>query len=126
MRNPTRKLGCALIALGAGALLFWLAISERLGPEESALTMGAGVIGFTLLLASAYFVPATLLAVRGRARLLAGTDVVARWPVGAAAAPDRCWRPDRRLGPVASADEMKAGGMLAALGRDLGQHAAGH
>lgn len=65
MRNPTRQLGCALIALGAGALLFWLAISERLGPEESALTMGAGVIGFTLLLASAYFVPATLLAARG-------------------------------------------------------------
>ena len=84
MRNPTRQLGCALIALGAGALLFWLAISERLGPEESALTMGAGVTGFTLLLASAYFVPATLLAARGRARLLAGTDVVARWPVGAA------------------------------------------
>ncbi len=57
MRHPTRKLGYALIALGTGALLFWLAISERLGPEESGLTMAAGVIGFTLLLASAYFVP---------------------------------------------------------------------
>ncbi|TAJ84709.1 hypothetical protein [Reyranella sp.] len=84
MRNPARKLGYALIALCTGGLLFWLAISERLGPEESAPTMGAGVIGFTLLLASAYFVPVSLLAARGRARLLAGTDVVARWPVGAA------------------------------------------
>lgn len=84
MHNPTRKRGYALIALGAGALLFWLALSERLGPEESAPTMGAGMIGLTLLLASAYFVPATLLAAQGRARLLAGTDVVARWPVGAA------------------------------------------
>ncbi len=84
MRNPARKLGYALIALCTGALLFWLAISERLGPEESAPTMGAGVIGFTLLLASAYFVPVSLLAAQGRARLLAGTDVIARWPVGAA------------------------------------------
>ncbi len=84
MRNPARKLGYALIALGTGALLFWIAISERLGPEESALTMAAGVIGFTLLLASAYFVPVSLLAARGRARLLSGTDVVARWSVGAA------------------------------------------
>jgi hypothetical protein len=84
MRNPTRKLAYALIALCTGALLFWLALSERLGPEESGPTMAAGIIGFTLLLASAYFVPVSLLAARGRARLLAGTDVVARWHVGAA------------------------------------------
>lgn len=84
MRNPARKLAYALIALCTGVLLFWLALSERLGPEESGPTMAAGIAGFTLLLASAYFVPASLLAARGRARLLAGTDVIARWHVGAA------------------------------------------
>ncbi len=104
MRHPTRTLGYALIALSTGALLFWLAISERLGPEESGFTMAAGVIGFTLLLASAYVVSVTLLAARGQSRLLAGTDVVARWHVGAAdweryCASARSWsrfRPRRR------------------------------
>ena len=84
MRNPLRKLVYALAALGAGALLIWLSTSGRLGPEDSVASLGAGMGGFVLLCLGGYFVPASLRAARGRARLIAGADVVVRWPVSAA------------------------------------------
>ena len=84
MRNPMRKLIYALVALAAGAPLIWLSMSGRLGPEENSLSLSAGMVGFTLLCVAAYFVPASLRAARGRGRLLAGTNVIARWQVGAA------------------------------------------
>ncbi len=77
-----RKLVYALAALGAGTLLIWLSMSGRLGSEDATLSLGAGMAGFTLLCVGGYFIPASLRAARGRGRLLAGTDVIARWHVG--------------------------------------------
>ncbi len=84
MRNPARKLAGGLISLGLGVLLFWLALSERLGAEDSGITVTAGWTGIALLCAAVYFVPTSLFAARGRARSLAGADVIARWRVSAA------------------------------------------
>lgn len=84
MRNPMRKLAYGLLGLCLAVPLLWLGSSGRLAPEDSNLSLGLAMIGFTMLCVSGYFMPASLLAARGRARLLAGTDVIARWNVGAA------------------------------------------
>ena len=79
MRNPARKALYCLLALVAGvALIYWGAWREqRIGEHWTAI--GPVALGFTLAPFGFVFLIQALFAVRGRALLLAGHKVIARW-----------------------------------------------
>lgn len=81
MRNPGRKALLALAGLAVAITMFWLAVTERTGAEDSWSTVTVGMGGLTLLAVCLYYAVAGALAARGSARLRAGFDVVARWQV---------------------------------------------
>lgn len=79
MRNPARKALYFLLALLAGAGLLWFgAVREgRIGEDWTAIVpmvLGLAVAPFAFV-----FLIQALLAVRGKARLVAGHRVIARW-----------------------------------------------
>lgn len=81
MRNPARKaLYCFLILLAAAALIRFGALRldrvEGDWPGTGALALGFALVAFPL-----YTLVEALLAMRGRALLLAGQGVIARWQV---------------------------------------------
>lgn len=81
MRNPARKALYCLLALLAGiALIRFGALREgRIGEHWTAIVPLA--LGFTLAPFGFVFLIQALFAVRGKARLLAGHRVIARWHV---------------------------------------------
>jgi hypothetical protein len=81
MRDPARKALYWLIALLAGIALirFGALRQERIGEHMTALVPLA--LGFTLAPFGFVFLIQSLLATRGRARLLAGHRAIARWHV---------------------------------------------
>lgn len=81
MRNPARKALYCLLALIAGVALirFGALREERIGEHWTAIV--ALALGFTLAPFGFVFLIQALFATRGRARLLAGHRVIARWHV---------------------------------------------
>ena len=81
MRNPARKALYCLLALLAGAALIWFGASrqQRIGDDWTSLAPIA--LGFTLAPFGFVFLIQALFAIRGRARLLAGHRMIARWHV---------------------------------------------
>src|SRR5688572_24986064 len=81
MRNPARKALYCLLALLAGAALirFGALRMERNGEDVTAVA--AIALGFTLAPFGFIFLIQALFAMRGRALLLAGYRVIARWQV---------------------------------------------
>lgn len=79
MRNPARKALYFLLATLAGAGLVWFgAIREaRIGEDWTAIV--PMVVGMAVAPFAFVFLIQALLAARGRARLLAGDRVIARW-----------------------------------------------
>lgn len=81
MRNPARKALYFLLALIAGAGLVWFGAvrEQRIGEDWTAIApifVGLGIAPFALV-----FLIQALFAVRGKARLMAGHRVIARWHV---------------------------------------------
>jgi len=81
MRNPARKALYCLIALLAGAALIWFGAGreQRIGEHWTAIA--PVLVGFTLAPFGFVFLIQALFAMRGRALLLAGHRVIARWHV---------------------------------------------
>lgn len=81
MRNPARKAVYWFLVLLAGAALirFGALREERIGEDWTAIVPLA--LGFTLAPFGIVFLIRALFAARGRARLLAGHRVIARWSV---------------------------------------------
>lgn len=81
MRNPARKALYCLLALlvGAGLIVLGAVRLERF--EEDRLGVGALMLGFAIVPFPLYILIEALLAVRGRALLLLGEGVIARWQV---------------------------------------------
>ena len=84
MRNPARKALYYLIAVLLGAALIWVGIEryERLGEGWS--STGPILAGLTIAPIPFVFLIQALFAMRGRALLLAGHRVIARWHVSPA------------------------------------------
>jgi hypothetical protein len=107
MRNPSRKALYAFLALLAAAALirFGVAREQRIGEDWTAIVpivLGLGIAPFALVtLIQAMF------AVRGRARLLRGERVIARWHVSQGE-----WEGFRKLDGYRAAQQS-------ALGNDL-------
>lgn len=79
MRNPARKALYCLIATLAGAALIWFG-AERHGRIGDHWTTAVPIaLGFTVGPIGFFFLVQALFAVRGRALLLAGHKVIARW-----------------------------------------------
>ncbi|MGZ8285865.1 MAG: hypothetical protein ACXW27_15510 [Allosphingosinicella sp.] len=81
MRNPARKALYCLTALLAGAALIWFGASRHQRAGEDWTSIVPLVLGFTLAPFGFVFLIQALFAMRGRARLLAGHKVIARWHV---------------------------------------------
>ncbi|HYG46841.1 MAG TPA: hypothetical protein VD846_02770 [Allosphingosinicella sp.] len=81
MRNPARKALYCFLALLAGAALIWFGADreQRIGEHWTAIVPLA--LGFTVAPIALVFLIQALLATRGRALLLAGHRVIARWHV---------------------------------------------
>lgn len=81
MRDPARKaLYCFLaLLLGAGLIGFGAVRLERF--EEDRLGVGALMLGFAIAPFPLYMLIEALFAIRGRALLLLGEGVIARWQV---------------------------------------------
>jgi hypothetical protein len=81
MRNPARMAIYCLIAVLAGAALVWLGASrlERIGEDWTSIV--PGFIGLAIAPFALVLLVQALFAVRGKARLLAGHGVIARWHV---------------------------------------------
>lgn len=81
MRDPARKALYYLLALLAGAGLIWFgaAREQRIGEHWTAIL--PLVVGFAAVPFPFVFLIQALFALRGRARLLAGERVIARWRV---------------------------------------------
>jgi hypothetical protein len=81
MRNPARKALYWLLALLAGIALIWFGAGreQRIGEHWTAIV--PVMLGFTLAPFGFVFLIQALFAVRGKARLLAGHRVIARWHV---------------------------------------------
>lgn len=107
MRNPARKAVYCLIAVLAGAALIWFGALRHEQVGEDWASIAALALGFTLVPFGLVFLIQALFATRGRARLLAGHRVIARWHVYPGE-----WEQFRAL------DARRAGGD-AALANDL-------
>ncbi len=84
MRNPARKaLYCLLLVLASAALIAFGAWREQ-SLDEDWTAVGPILLGFALLPFPLYILVEALFAVRGRAQLLAGIGVIARWRVSPA------------------------------------------
>lgn len=84
MRNPARKaLYCAAI-VAVGALLVWFGAHEHGWGVESGLAIASIALGIPAVAFGLIFLAQALLLVRGRSKLLAGKDVLARWHVAPA------------------------------------------
>jgi hypothetical protein len=83
MRNPLRKAGYWFVLGLVGVIGVLLATYqyERLGAVAGTIV---GIVGVTLLPFSVVFLPMSLLAAIGYARLRAGIGVIARWHLSAA------------------------------------------
>lgn len=81
MRNPARKALYLLVAVLTGSALIWIGIDryERFG--ESWSSTGPIVAGLTIAPIPFVYLIVALFAIRGRALLLAGHRVIARWQV---------------------------------------------
>lgn len=107
MRNPSRKALYCLLALIAGAVLirFGFGREQRIGEHWSSIVpifLGFGIVPFAFVtLIQALF------AARGRARLLRGEGVIARWQVFPAE-----WEQFRRLDSDRSAKAFSLGNDL--------------
>ncbi|HEX8223245.1 MAG TPA: hypothetical protein VF605_05465 [Allosphingosinicella sp.] len=107
MRNPARKALYCLLALAAGAALirFGAVRLERI--EEDGPGVAAIALGFVLAPFGFFFLVQSLFAIRGRALLLAGHRVIARWRVPAAE-----WDRFRGLDGRRSAEDFDLGNDL--------------
>lgn len=84
MRNPARKaLFCAAI-IAIGALLVWFGAHEHGRAAESGLAIASIALGIPAVAFGLIFLVQALLLARGRSKLLAGNDVLARWHVAPA------------------------------------------
>lgn len=84
MRNPGRKALYALAAISVGGLLVLVGSQRREAVGETWSAIVPEVVGATAVFLSALFLVRALLHMRGRALLLAGRDVLARWHVAPA------------------------------------------
>lgn len=107
MRNPARKALYCLIALLAGAALIRFGALRLERIEDDVTAAAAIAIGFALVPFPLYILVEALFAIRGRALLLAGRGVIARWHV-----PPAEWDRFRGLDESRSAEDL-------ALGNDL-------
>jgi hypothetical protein len=107
MRNPGRKaLTCfLLVAASAGLIGFGVERERSLGEHWTAL--GPILAGLALLPFPLYILIEALFAVRGRARLLAGLGVIARWRVHPAD-----WEGFRTLDSRRAAEDLSLGNAL--------------
>ncbi len=84
MRNPARKaLFCAAI-VAVGALLVWFGAHQHGRAVESGLAVASIALGIPAVAFGLIFLVQALLVARGRSKLLAGNDVLARWHVAPA------------------------------------------
>ena len=99
MRNPARKAFYLLLAVLAGSALIWIGIEryERIG--EGWGSTGPIIVGLMIAPIPFVFLIQALFAIRGRALLLAGHRVIARWQVWPAE-----WEQFRRLDARRSTD----------------------
>lgn len=81
MRNPARKALYCLLALIAGVALIRFGALRLERIEEDVPAVAAIALGFVLAPFGFYFLIQSLFAIRGRALLLAGYRVIARWHV---------------------------------------------
>lgn len=99
MRNPARKAFYLLLAVLAGSALIWIGVErhERIGEGWS--STGPIFVGLMIAPIPFVFLIQALFAIRGRALLLAGHRVIARWQVWPAE-----WEQFRRLDARRSTD----------------------
>lgn len=84
LRNPVRKaLFCSAI-VAVGALLVWFGAHEHGRAAESGLAIASIALGIPAVAFGLIFLVQALLLARGRSKLLAGKDVLARWHVAPA------------------------------------------
>lgn len=81
MRNPAGNAVYGLLLVRTSAGLIWFAAVRRESVGEHWTGVGPFILGFALLPFPLVFLVQALFATRGRARLLAGIGVIARWQV---------------------------------------------
>lgn len=81
MRNPARKALYCLILVLVSAGLIWFGIERYETIGENWGSAGPMMLGLALLPFPLVYLVQALFAIRGRAKLLAGVDVIARWQV---------------------------------------------
>lgn len=81
MRNPAGKALYCLIAVIAGAALIWFGAGREQRVGEDWTAIGPLFVGFAIAPIAFVVLIQALFAMRGRARLLAGHRVIARWHV---------------------------------------------
>jgi hypothetical protein len=81
MRNPARKTLYCLIALLLSAALIWFGAVRLERLKEDWPGVGAAVLGFAIAPFALVTLIQALFAIRGRALLLLGRGVIARWQV---------------------------------------------
>lgn len=81
MRNPARKAVYCLIAVLAGAALVWFGVGREQRIGEHWTSIGPVFVGLGIAPISFVLLIQALFAARGRARLIAGHRVIARWHV---------------------------------------------
>lgn len=81
MRNPRGKTLVFSLLCGLGAILVWVAIERDDAVRDDGMTRALGATGALLLMVCSIPAIQALSAWIGRARLLRGEGVVARWPV---------------------------------------------
>lgn len=107
MRNPGRKALYCLAALLVGAALIWFGALRHQRIGEDWISIVPVFVGFALAPFGFVFLIQALFAMRGRARLMAGHRVIARWHVYPAE-----WEQFRKLDGRRAADHFSLGNDL--------------
>lgn len=84
MRSPGRRALLSAAVIAVGVLLVWFGAHEHGRAVESGLAIASIALGIPAVAFGLIFLVQALLLARGRSKLLAGNDVLARWHVAPA------------------------------------------